>query len=555
MPARARTRPGAEPETTIGQYLIDRLSQLGVRHVFGIPGDYVLGLFKMLEESPLRLVGTATELGAGFAADAYARINGLGAACVTYAVGGLNLANATACAYAEKSPVVVISGAPALRERKPNLFLHHMVQGYTTQYEVFQKVTAASCVLDDPLTAFREIDRVLGACLRYKRPVYIELPRDRLTSTMVYPHTPLAEKPRSEPEVLAEAVAEATTMLRASRRPVIIVGIEVHRFGLASQVLRLAEASGIPLAALLLSKAAVPENHPLYAGIYGGGMGRPEVIDFVEGSDCVLMLGAILNDIDSSTITKTLDESRIIFATTEQVRIRHHHYQGILLADFIEALTGADVHTAPRPLPPKLDPIYAPWQARGDEPITCARLFQKINALLSEELVVVADVGDCLFGAADLSGAARTDFVAAAFYASMGFAVPAEIGVQCAAPRKRPLVLVGDGAFQMTGLELTTALRQQLNPIVVVLNNGGYGTERFILEGSFNDIHNWNYHRLPDLLGGGLGFEVRTEGELEEAMDAALANCESYTLLNTRLGQHDTSPALRRLAARFAKKV
>jgi indolepyruvate decarboxylase len=300
-----------------------------------------------------------------------------------------------------------------------------------------------------------------------------------------------------------------------------------------------------PLAALLLSKAAVPENHPLYAGIYSVGLGRPEVIDFVEGSDCVLMLGAILNDVDSSTITKTLDESRIIFATTEQVRIRHHHYQGILLADFIEALASVHVHTAPRPLPPKLDPIYAPWHARGDEPITCARLFQKINALQNGELIVVADVGDCLFGAADLSGAARTDFLASAFYASMGFAVPAAVGVQCALPRKRPLVLVGDGAFQMTGLELTTALRQQLNPIVIVLNNRGYGTERFILEGSFNDIHNWNYHRLPELLGGGLGFEVRTEGELDDAMLAALANRESYSLLNIRLGQNDSSPALR----------
>lgn len=171
--------------TTIGQYLIERLYELGVRHIFGIPGDYVLSFYKMLENGPLRLVGTATELGAGYAADAYARVNGLGAACVTYSVGGLNLANATACAYAEKSPVVIISGAPGLRERKPNLFLHHTVQGYTTQLEVFRRLTVSSCVLEDPLTAFREIDRVLGDCLRYKRPVYIEFPRDRVASTRV----------------------------------------------------------------------------------------------------------------------------------------------------------------------------------------------------------------------------------------------------------------------------------------------------------------------------------------------------------------------------------
>lgn len=263
--------------TTIGQYLIERLYELGVRHIFGIPGDYVLSFYKMLENGPLRLVGTATELGAGYAADAYARVNGLGAACVTYSVGGLNLANATACAYAEKSPVVIISGAPGLRERKPNLFLHHTVQGYTTQLEVFRRLTVSSCVLEDPLTAFREIDRVLGDCLRYKRPVYIEFPRDRVASTPGFPHIPFDEKPQSDPEVLEEAVAETVAVLRSSRRPIIIAGIEVHRFGLQDLVLEMAETNHIPIAALLLSKSVVRENHPLYVGIYGGGMARPEV--------------------------------------------------------------------------------------------------------------------------------------------------------------------------------------------------------------------------------------------------------------------------------------
>ncbi len=547
--------PGGPALPTIGQYLIERLHDLGARHVFGIPGDYVLGFYKMLENSPLQIVGTASELGAGYAADAYARINGIGVACVTYCVGGLSLANATACAYAEKSPVVMISGAPALRERRPHLYLHHTVQGYTTQFDVFRTLTVASCVLDDPLTAFREIDRVLSECLRYKRPVYIELPRDRLNTQALYPHTTLEEKPQSDPEALQEAVAESAELIRNSRKPVIIAGIEIHRFGLQDLVLKLAEANSIPVAALLLSKSVVRETHPLYVGIYGGGMGRPEVRDFVEDSDCVIMLGAIINDVDSSTCMDNLDLGRMIGATTEQVRIRFHNYQGILLEDYLRALTQVNLAHETRPLPPPVDPIYKPWEAKANTPITTRRLFQKVNSVLDDDMAIIADPGDSLFGAADLVSRRQTEFVSPAFYTTMGFAVPGSIGVQLANPRLRPVVLVGDGAFQMTGMELATSVRQGLNPIVFVLNNKGYGTERFILEGAFNDILTWNYHRMPDLLGAGWGFEVRTETELEKAMQAALANKDSFSLLNVHLDPRDASPALRRLGERFAKKV
>ena len=164
---------------TIGQYLIDRLHALGVEHVFGIPGDYVLGLYKMLEASPIQLVGMTREDNAGFAADAYARLHGLGCVCVTYCVGGLSLCNSVAGAYAEKSPVIVLSGSPGLSERAHNPLLHHKVRDFSTQFKVFEEITVASAVLDDPLTAFREIDRVIEAALRYKRPVYLEIPAIR----------------------------------------------------------------------------------------------------------------------------------------------------------------------------------------------------------------------------------------------------------------------------------------------------------------------------------------------------------------------------------------
>src|SRR5688572_6467711 len=228
-------------QPTIGQYLIARLLRHGVRHVFGIPGDYVLGFYDQLQSSKLEVINTCDEQGAGVAADAYARVRGLGAVCVTYCVGGLKLANTTAEAFAEKSPVVVISGAPGMKEREKNPLLHHKVREFDTQKKVFEQLTVASTVLSDPQIAFQEIDRVLRAALRYKRPVYIELPRDQVNENGVAHHRPVVAKEKSDPEVLRAALAEATAMINAAKQPVILADVEIHRFGLQVELVKLVE--------------------------------------------------------------------------------------------------------------------------------------------------------------------------------------------------------------------------------------------------------------------------------------------------------------------------
>ena len=202
---------------TIGRYLIERLQHYGVRDLFGIPGDFVLNFYGMLEESPIRVIGCTREDNAGYAADAYARVNGLGAVCVTYCVGGLSLCNSIAGAYAEKSPVVVISGAPGIAERESDPLLHHRVRDFMTQRDVFEKITVAAASLDDPLTAFREIDRCLQAAVRYKRPVYLELPRDRVDAPALYPHEPLITRLQSSADALAASLTDRkSTRLNSS---------------------------------------------------------------------------------------------------------------------------------------------------------------------------------------------------------------------------------------------------------------------------------------------------------------------------------------------------
>jgi len=551
----AAKSPG--PMVTIGGYLIERLGALGVEHIFGIPGDYILSLYKLIDESPIRLVGMTREDNAGFAADAYARVHGLGCICVTYCVGGLSTCNSIAGAYAEKSPVIVLAGSPGVSERARNPLLHHKVKGFETQFEVFQKITGASAVLDRPETAFSEIDRVLEAAVRYKRPVYLELPRDQVHARQVGPHRPPEGLPPSDPEALREAIDEAALLLTAARRPVILADVEIHRFGLQDDLLCLAESTGMPIATTILGKSVISEAHPLFAGIYEGAMGRAEVTKLVESADCLLMLGCFLTDINLGIWTAKLDPSRCIDATSEDLRIKHHRYCDVRLDDFIRGLIERKLHVARAPVPRRSQPFATLETVAPQERLTSARLFGRLNQMLAEStgMTVIADIGDALFGAVDLEMHHRTEFLSPAYYTSMGFGVPAAVGASMANPEARILVIVGDGAFQMTGMELSTIARHRLDPIVVVLNNHGYTTERFLLDGAFNDLQDWAYHKVPEVVGAGLGLEVRTVGELEIALRAALDNRAGFSLLNVHLDPYDRSPALERLAQRLSKIV
>ena len=542
---------------TIGTLLLDRLYKLGLHHIFGIPGDYVLTLYKLIEESPIRHIGTTREDCAGFAADAYARIHGIGGACVTYCVGGLNMVNAIACAYAERSPVVVISGSPGLSERVNNPFLHHMVRDFSTQRDVFEKITVASVILDDPHTAEREIDRALKALMQFKRPIYLEIPRDRVGASVQVVSTELPKETacQSDPAALKASVAEVRGLLSGSERPVILAGAEIHRFGLQEELTELIEHMNAPIATTLLGKSVIRENHPLYIGVYGGLVGREEILEFVENADCLLTLGTLLTDVEDVKVhTTLLAAGRTVHATADSIAIKHHTYEGVRFEDFVRALAASPLPSFPgRALPPRDSVRFDP---PGPEvAVTLRNVFGYLDELLNEKTVVIADVGESLFAAADLRVRKSAEFLSPAYYTSMGFSVPAALGAGFADPTLRPLVLVGDGAFQMTGTELSTCIRHGQAPIVVVLNNHGYSTERQILEGPFNDIHEWQYEKICDLLGGGVGHRVATFGELVQALNTAVDHHKQVHVLNVLLDPADCSKAMKRVAQRLAKRL
>jgi indolepyruvate decarboxylase len=521
--------------------------------VFGVPGDYIIAFFKQLSDSKIELVTTCDELTAGYAADAYARIRGLGAVCVTYSVGGLKVVNATAQAFAEKSPIIVITGAPGISERTKNALLHHTVRDFDTQRRVFDEVTIASAVLSDPTAACLEVDRVLSRALQFKRPVYIELPRDMVFKTVGCPHTYTPPEQVSDQNKLLSALEEATSLINSAKQPVIIAGVELHRFGLVDTLLTLAEKTEIPVAATILSKSVIGEYHPLYMGIYEGAMGYEPVRAYVESSDCLILLGAPLTDVDLGQYTAQIDQEKAIYVTSEQLTIGYHSYLDVRLQDFLDGLLTMPLalKTLNFPHPPTLQPFNS---IKGQK-ITVKRLFERLNKTLSDDTVVITDVGDALFGGLDLVVHGKTEFLAPAYYLSLGFAVPASIGAQLANPRLRPLVLVGDGGFQMSGMEVSTIARLKLNPIIILLNNRGYGTERPLQDGPFNDLQLWHYSQIPQIFGGGIGLKVATEDELDDALETAQAHMDSFTLIDVQLDPHDKSSALERLTQRLAMKT
>lgn len=545
-----------EIQTTVGEYLINQLYSLNVKHIFGIPGDYVLGFYDQLSNSKIKTITTCDEQGAGFAADAYARLNGIGAVCVTYCVGGLKLLNTTAEAYAEKSAVVIISGSPGISERKNLSLLHHKVKDYDTQYNIFKNVTVASTVLDDINIIPIEIERVLSSAIQQKLPVYIEIPRDMVYKVVKGPQKCNIPDFIINPKAMREVLDETANMINNSNNPVVVAGVEIQRFGLQNYLLEFLNKTSIPVVSTPLSKSVLSENHPMYLGVYEGAIGYQNVRQYVEQSDCVLILGSFITDFDFGNSPTPVDQEKTINAMSSKIYIKYHNFDNIPLKEYLKNLCKINIKKFPinnKILKGQKTKILR--NKISNEKITVNGLFTILNGFITAENIVIADVGDSLFGGLDLFIHKGTEFISPAFYLSMGFAIPASLGAQLSNPNIRPIVLVGDGAFQMTGMELSTIAKENLNPIIVLLNNDGYRTERNMLDGPFNNLYCWNYSKITEIIGKGNSYIVETEKQLETALSNANKNLKEFSLIEVRLDRWDSSNALRRLTNTFGKKI
>lgn len=536
-----------KPTQTVGAFLFDYLYNQGVTNAFGIPGDFALPTFRWLENSKINLYTLTHEPSVGFAADAYARIHGLGVACVTYCVGGLNMLNPIACAYAEKSPVLVISGGPSPGDRKHDPLVHHKVRTFDTQKRIYDEVTCASAVLLDPETAADEIIRVVEAVRTQCRPGYIEIPYDVVDMPIKPPTIRNQPAPESDLENLQAAISDAMEAINEAKQPVLVADVELARFGLTDLAMEIAEKFNIPVAATLLSKSIVSETHPLYIGVYSAALSEPVTQNYVEGSDCIILLGAFLSDVFSGFhATHKLDRRKTILATTEKMRIGLHGYDNVLLKDFLSGLKESKIKRRNFTNPYELTEPAPLTDKDRAQPLDSDAFFRILNLTMDDEATLISDTGDALFGAVGLRTSSSKNFLSDAYYLSMGFAVPAAIGAMVANPKNRVYCLVGDGAFQMTGIELSTAAKYGMKPIVCILNNDGYGTQRHIIDGAFNNIHSWEYTKLTEMLRYGKAVKVKTGGELEKALIEATASDEMY-VIEVVIPRTDCSPPLRRL--------
>lgn len=444
-------------------------------------------------------------------------------------------------------------GSPGIRERTEGALLHHTVNTFDTQREIFANITCANTVLNNPLTAGYEIDRVFEALKHHSRPVYIELPRDIAEKPIGYDldqGTP--KSPTSDLINLQEALEEVITWVKSAEHPVILAGVELARCRLGEELVKWAEKTNIPMFTEMLSKSAVGENHPLFGGVYSGCAAPQQVRDAVEQSDCILMLGVLLTDMVLGSGKPKFALRQTVRANIDGLKVRNHVYKDVVFSEFCKALFQTEPGKKPAPAVYKKAPV-ANFIPEVDQKITTKRFFEKINSIIVKNTAIITDVGDSLFGAMDLTVTHANTFISPAYYTSMGMAIPGALGVCLAKPNVRPIVLVGDGAFQMSFSEISTLVRRNLNPIIFVLNNGGYTTERFILDGKFNDIANWNYHDAS-LVFGGMGYYVETEQELESAVAQALKN-DKTTIINVVVGQRDITPALERVTASLAAKL
>jgi len=542
---------------TISHYLLHRLQEIGIKHLFGVPGDYNLDFLDDVVESPIRWVGNCNELNAGYAADGYARLNGVGAAVVTYGVGGLSILNAVAGAFAEHVPIIIISGAPPARRRESGAMVHHLVSNYYMQLDIFRKITADAAILTDPNTAPDEIDRIIRNCIARKLPVYLEFPADITHALCREPGEWLYSIPlTSNEESLEECIKEAAELLNNASNPMILAGVELLRFGLGNEALHLVEKTEVPFATMLSSKSVLPELHPQFTGIYQGGWSREHVRRQVEDSDCLLSLGVWMTDLDTGLFSMNLDNRRMITVGGGQVRIGSHYYHQIQLGDFIRELTlVAQTRSYLASHPAESYRPKRPFKAEPSQVLTAPRLYECLNYFLDDRMILLAEPGDAFCATPEFHIEEAENFIVQAYYCSIGYCTPAALGVALARPGKRPVVLSGDGAFQMTAQEVSTLIRERCPAVIVIINNDGYLIERRLhKDGPYNDIRMWQYSYLPGVFDDGsftVGIRVTTEEELEQAMKTATLGKDKFVLIEAYLPARDCSAGLERLGNAF----
>jgi indolepyruvate decarboxylase len=525
---RSAVNSGRESLTmTVGEFLLRRIREAGVRQAFGVPGDYNLELLQQLEDTgTLEWVGTCNELNASYAADGYARLNGLAALIVTNAVGALSAINGVAGSYSEHVPVICICGSIPFRSMERGLGMHHtMADGTWDRFlGAYAHVTAAQARLT-PDNAVTEIDRLILTACRDKLPVYMELPSDIAYLDIEVPAAPLmVAEPPSDPERLRSCTAAIADRLSQARSPAILVDLDADRFGVAGEVMGLAEKLQLPVAVVATAKAVIDETFPYYVGLYNGQGSQPHAREAIESSDCLLSIGYRPVDLTTGDFTASLP-ANVIHARGHSVDIGEDNYQAVMLKELLRGVIDAVPQVTSRAMRKSAPPAAATGDhGDGSAKLTQAAYWEAVQAYIRAGDVLVVEDGTS-YASFGLQLPPDCTVVSQVIWGSIGYSVGSLLGTLTAAPERRHLLFVGDGSFQLTAQEVSTMLRHDCKPVIFLINNAGYTIERCWLgkTARYNDVANWAYADLPKVFRPDTtarSFVVKTVADLEKALTA-----------------------------------
>ena len=536
---------------TVGDYLLDRLVELGVSEVFGVPGDYNLEFLDHIVAHPnIRWVGNANELNAGYAADGYGRLRGMSAVLTTFGVGELSAANAIAGSYAEHVPVVHIVGGPSKDAQGTRRALHHSLGDGDFEHflRVSREITCAQANLM-PATAAREIDRVLSEVREQRRPGYLLLPTDVARFETERPAAPL---PRytggTSPRALA-LFTEAATTLIADHQLTVLADLLVHRLNAVDNLEALLAADVVPHATLMWGKSLVDESAPDFLGIYAGAASAEPVRRAIEDAPVLVTAGVVFTDMVSGFFSQRIDPTRTIDVGVQQSTVGNHVFAPVDMEAALDALTSILTRrgiTSP-PVASTSDELPAEMPDR-DQPLSQKVLWDRFCHALTPGNVVLADQGTSFYGMATHRLPRGVTFIGQPLWGSIGYTLPATLGAGLAHRDRRPVLLIGDGAAQLTVQELGTFSREGLSPVIVVVNNDGYTVERMIhgKTAPYNDIVSWSWADIPTALGvtNHLTFRAQTYGELDDAFVAAASHRDRMVLIEAVVPRLDVPDLL-----------
>lgn len=510
---------------TLGDFIMEIVRELNIRHMFGVPGDYNLRFLDyIVEKEEVDWIGNCNELNAAYTADGYARENGIAALVTTHGVGELSAANGIAGAYAHNVPVMHIVGYPNSSLLENDVPVHHTLGNYKKNnfLDSFSSISGAETIL----TAHNylpELQRVISNMLTTKKPCYIGLPTDLVDMEISETISHITFKRINQDTYRVSETTEAIVQrFKKAKRPIFILGINIARFGWREAVTKLLEKTQSKFVTTLMGKSIINETDiatPNYLGIYAAGYSSEGILELVQNADCIISIGTTETDMNSGGFIDTgIDCANVISIKPEGIKIGKELYMDISVEMLLEALQLAlpkDLHRDfVFPLKPR-DAIDV--SSISKNPLEHSYFWQLIaERFIHKGDIVVAEAGTSLFGLLHQNLPAGIDFVSQILWASIGYTLPAAIGSAIASPARKVMLFIGDGSIQLTAQELSLIARHQLDITIFLINNDGYTIERAIHgpEQPYNDIYMWKYLDLANALGIKKTLSAHTYGEL-----------------------------------------